>query len=66
MLQAARVVGPTMERTISMSISKPKGPARAVAAVAAAIVQIVDEMGQGGMWGRHDDLDDTALHDRQS
>jgi DNA-binding transcriptional LysR family regulator len=53
-LQASKLVSPGMERTISMGTSKSKGPARAVAEVAAAFIAIVDEMGQSGMWGAHE------------
>ncbi len=49
-LQAARIVDPPLQRTVSMSLSKSKGPARAVSAVAARIVQLVDEMAGAGMW----------------
>lgn len=54
-LQASKVIGPGMARTISMSLSKSKGPARAVAEVASAIVDIVNDMGRSGMWHRLDD-----------
>lgn len=49
-LQAARVVDPPLQRTVSMALSKSKGPARAVTAVAAQIVAIVDDMARAGMW----------------
>ena len=49
-LQAARIIDPPFQRTVSMALSKSKGPARAVTAVASAIVEIVDEMGRAGMW----------------
>jgi LysR family nitrogen assimilation transcriptional regulator len=49
-LQAARIVDPPFQRTVAMAMSKSKGPARAVTAVAAQIVAIVDEMARAGMW----------------
>jgi LysR family transcriptional regulator, nitrogen assimilation regulatory protein len=49
-LQAARIVDPPFQRTVSMVLAKSKGPPRAVSAVAARIVQIVDEMASAGMW----------------
>jgi len=33
-----------------MAMSKSKGPARAVTAVASQIVEIVDDMARAGMW----------------
>jgi LysR family transcriptional regulator, nitrogen assimilation regulatory protein len=49
-LQAARIVDPPFQRTVSMVLSKSKGPPRAVSAVATLIGQIVDEMARTGMW----------------
>jgi LysR family nitrogen assimilation transcriptional regulator len=49
-LQAALIVEPPFQRTISMAMSKSKGPARAVTAVAALIVELVEEMARAGMW----------------
>jgi LysR family transcriptional regulator, nitrogen assimilation regulatory protein len=49
-LQAAKIVDPPFQRIISMATAKAKGPARAVSAVAAQIVTIVDAMAQAGMW----------------
>ena len=49
-LQAARIVDPPFQRTVAMALSKSKGPARAVTAVAAQIVEIVDQMARAGMW----------------
>lgn len=49
-LQAARIVGPPFQRTVSMVLAKSKGPPRAVSAIAAQIVQIVAEMASAGMW----------------
>jgi LysR family nitrogen assimilation transcriptional regulator len=49
-LQAAKIADPPIQRTVAMSTSKAKGPARAVTAVASQIVRIVDEMARAGMW----------------
>ena len=49
-VQAARIVNPPFQRTVAMAMAKSKGPARAVSAVAAKIVDIVAEMAQKGMW----------------
>lgn len=49
-LQAAKIVDPPFQRTISMAMSKSKGPARAVSAVASLIVEIVEDMARAGMW----------------
>lgn len=49
-LQAAPIVNPRMQRTIAMATAKSKGPPRAVSAVAALIVDIVDQMAVEGMW----------------
>jgi DNA-binding transcriptional LysR family regulator len=49
-LQAARIVDPPFQRTVAMAMAKSKGPAKAVSAVAAQIVRIVDDMAQRGMW----------------
>jgi DNA-binding transcriptional LysR family regulator len=49
-LQAARIVEPPFQRTVAMALSKSKGPARAVTAIASQIVAIVDEMARAGMW----------------
>jgi LysR family transcriptional regulator, nitrogen assimilation regulatory protein len=49
-LQAARIVDPPLQRTVAMAMSKSKGPARAVTAVASRIVDIVDGMARAGMW----------------
>ena len=49
-LQAAQLVDPPLQRTVSMALAKSKGPARAVTAVAALIVRIVDDMAARGMW----------------
>lgn len=48
-LQAARIVDPALQRTIAMVLSKSKGPTRAVAVVAAEIVEIVNEMASSGI-----------------
>ncbi|MDB5805498.1 MAG: transcriptional regulator, LysR family [Betaproteobacteria bacterium] len=49
-LQAARVVGPPLQRMVSMVTAKSKGPDKAVTLVVREIVEIVDEMAQRGMW----------------
>jgi LysR family transcriptional regulator, nitrogen assimilation regulatory protein len=49
-LQAARIVQPSIQRTVAMAFAKSKGPARAVSAVAARIVEIVADMASKGMW----------------
>ncbi len=49
-LQAARIVSPPLQRRVSMAQSKTKGTTRAVAAVAAQIVEIVDDHARRGMW----------------
>lgn len=49
-LQAAHLVDPPLQRTVSMALAKSKGPARAVSAVAALIQRIVDDMAARGMW----------------
>ena len=59
-LQAARIVDPPFQRTVAMALSKSKGPARAVTAVASQIVEIVDEMARAGMW-RPDSAPSPAL-----
>jgi LysR family transcriptional regulator, nitrogen assimilation regulatory protein len=53
-LQAARVVEPPLQRTISMAMAKSKGPARAVMAVASLVTEIVTEMARDGMWAAPD------------
>lgn len=49
-LQAARIIDPPFQRTVAMASAKSKGPTRAVSAVAAQIVGIVDDMARAGMW----------------
>ena len=49
-LQAAKIVSPPFQRTVSMAIAKSKGPAKTVSAVAAQIVQIVGDMAKRGLW----------------
>ena len=49
-LQAARIVSPGLQRIVSMALARTKGPGRAVAAVAAEIVGIVEESARSGMW----------------
>ncbi|MCB2044476.1 MAG: LysR family transcriptional regulator [Burkholderiaceae bacterium] len=50
LLQAARIIDPPFQRSVSMASAKAKGPTRAVSAVAGQIVAIVDEMARAGMW----------------
>ena len=49
-LQASKIVSPPFQRSVSMAIAKSKGPPKAVSAVAACIVRIVDKMASSGMW----------------
>ncbi len=49
-LQAARLVDPPLQRSVSMATARSKAPARAVAMVAAQIVRIVDDMARHGLW----------------
>ncbi|HSV81406.1 MAG TPA: LysR substrate-binding domain-containing protein [Ramlibacter sp.] len=49
-LQAARIVDPPFQRTVAMAFAKAKGPSRAVTAVTAHLVRIVNEMAAQGMW----------------
>ena len=59
-LQAARIVSPPLQRRVAMAQSKSKGPTRAVSAVAAQIVAIVDEHARRGMWRVGDAADPDA------
>jgi LysR family nitrogen assimilation transcriptional regulator len=49
-LQAARIVSPALQRNVSMALARTKGPSRAVAAVAAEMVAIVEDSARTGMW----------------
>ncbi|MGE0312869.1 MAG: LysR family transcriptional regulator [Lautropia sp.] len=49
-LEASRLVSPTLQRTISMALARHKGPSRAVAAVVAQIVEIVEDLAANGLW----------------
>jgi LysR family nitrogen assimilation transcriptional regulator len=49
-LQAARIVSPELQRTVTMALTRSKGPGRAVTAVASEIVTIVQEGANRGMW----------------
>ncbi|MDO8772537.1 MAG: LysR family transcriptional regulator [Burkholderiaceae bacterium] len=51
-LQAAKIVNPPVQRTVSMAFAKFKGPSKAVSVVAAQIVQIVEENARHGMWNQ--------------
>lgn len=49
-LQAAKIASPHLQRIVSMALARTKGPARAVSAVAAEIVGIVEDSARSGMW----------------
>lgn len=49
-LQASKIVSPTLQRIVSMAMARSKGPAKAVTAVAAEIVSIVEASARSGMW----------------
>ncbi len=49
-LQAAKIVDPRLQRSITMAIAKSKGPTRAVQVVGSAIREIVEDLGRRGMW----------------
>lgn len=49
-LQASRIRGWPLQRTVSMAFSRAKGPGRAVTVVAALIGEKVQEMARSGMW----------------
>jgi DNA-binding transcriptional LysR family regulator len=49
-LQAARIVSPEFQRTVSMTTARSKGPAKAVSVVAQEIVSIVNDGARSGMW----------------
>jgi DNA-binding transcriptional LysR family regulator len=49
-LQAARIVDPPFQRSVTMAMSRSKGPTRAVSAVAAEILEIAAGMAASGMW----------------
>jgi DNA-binding transcriptional LysR family regulator len=49
-LQAAKIVSPEFQRIVSMTMARSKGPARAVSAVAAEIISIVEDGARTGMW----------------
>jgi DNA-binding transcriptional LysR family regulator len=55
-LQAARIVDPPFQRTVSMAFARSKGPARAVSIVAAEIQHIVQQSALTGMWRSSADL----------
>ncbi|MEH3086916.1 MAG: LysR substrate-binding domain-containing protein [Xylophilus ampelinus] len=57
-LQAAKIADPRLQRSITMALSKSKGPARAVQVVASAVCAIVEEQGRRGMW--HSTAQDPA------
>jgi DNA-binding transcriptional LysR family regulator len=49
-LQASRLVSPALQRTVSMELTRAKGPGKAVSAVAAEIQALVDEGARRGLW----------------
>ena len=49
-LQAAKVADLRLQRSITMAMSKSKGPTRAVQVASAAVRSIVQELGERGMW----------------
>jgi LysR family nitrogen assimilation transcriptional regulator len=49
-LQASRIVGPRMQRIISMGQAQNKGPGRTVTVVTESIVEIVKTLAEDGMW----------------
>jgi LysR family nitrogen assimilation transcriptional regulator len=51
-LQAARLVDPPMQRIVSMALSRSKGPARAVSAVASEIDHAFQSLAAEGLWQR--------------
>lgn len=60
-VQAARIVDPPFQRTVSMATAKSKGPGKAVSVVAAQILSIVDELAGRGMWHLHATCPDPQL-----
>ncbi len=48
-VQAARIVDPPLQRTLSLATAKSKGPSRAVSAVSSLVTRIVEEMTRDGM-----------------
>ena len=53
-LQAARIVSPPFQRTVSMATARSKGQPKAVAAVTQQIARICDDMARRGMWHAQD------------
>ncbi len=49
-LQAARIVSPTVQRIVSMTLARSKGPSKAVSAVARLIEQAIEQGAQRGLW----------------
>ena len=58
-LQAARIVEPSMQRTIAMATARTKSPARAVKAATTEIHTLFHEFAQAGLW-KHTDKADAA------
>lgn len=53
-LQAARIISPPFQRTVSMATARSKGQPKAVAAVTQQIARICDDMARRGMWHAQD------------
>ena len=50
LLQAARIINPTVERYVSMELAQSKGPSSAITAVTSAISAIMEEGTRSGLW----------------
>jgi LysR family transcriptional regulator, nitrogen assimilation regulatory protein len=50
LLQASRIIDPSLQRTVSMAMAKSKGPTRALSAMATLTREIVSSMAASGMW----------------
>ena len=59
-LQAAKIVSPSLQRIVSMALSRNKGPARAVSVVAHEIEAIVEDSARHGMWSSQASAADAA------
>ncbi len=49
-LQASRIVSPAVQRIVSMTLARTKGPGKAISAVTALIEQAVAEEASRGLW----------------
>ena len=56
-LQAVKIISPEVKRIVSMVLSRKKGPARAVSAVAKEITKIIEDQRREGMWDQIGDGD---------